>query len=291
MADNLIVGLTDPAARDRLLVGGKAANLSLLASEFRVPPGFCVTEAAHRAWVEGLEGDVRRQVAQAYGSLGSKLGAGDPAVAVRSSATDEDGSESSFAGQYETFLNVVGAEAVQKAVVGCWESARSPRAVEYRRSRGLSGHSGVAVLVQALVSSDVSGIVFSVNPVTADRSEVVVNASWGLGESVVGGTVTPDSWVVRRSDVSVVRNDCADKKVMTIRDDAGTREVAVPRLLRTRPCLNEAQVLEAARLAIDLEARMGWPVDLECSWSDGSLNLLQCRPVTTVATKRGNLEG
>jgi len=120
-------------------------------------------------------------------------------VAVRSSALDEDGAGASFAGQHETYLNVVGAAAVAEAVARCWASVRSSRALEYRRRQGfpLDG-ARIAVLVQQLIPADVSSVVFSANPVTGSRDEVMINASWGLGESIVGGTVTPDTYVVRR---------------------------------------------------------------------------------------------
>jgi pyruvate,water dikinase len=154
-------------------------------------------------------------------------------AAVRSSAVDEDGAAASFAGQHETYLNIVGADAIIQAVTRCWESARSERALEYRRQQGLSlEHPQIAVLVQQLVASDVSAVVFSANPITGNRNEVVINASWGLGESIVGGTVTPDMFVVRKSDVAVISRVLADKQHMTVSAPGGTREVDVPRFLR-----------------------------------------------------------
>jgi pyruvate,water dikinase len=202
---------------------------------------------------------------------------------VRSSAVDEDGATASFAGQHETYLNIVGADAIIQAVTRCWESARSERALEYRRQQGLSlEHPQIAVLVQQLVASDVSAVVFSANPITGNRNEVVINASWGLGESIVGGTVTPDMFVVRKSDVAVISRVLADKQHMTVSAPGGTREVDVPRFLRQQASLSDEQAREMAQLALSLEATMGHPVDVECAYAGGGLYLLQCRPITTL---------
>lgn len=183
-----LVWLGDEAAHDAALTGGKASALSRLAADYRVPPGFVLTtQAFERSGT--LAGAV---LETAYRRLASVTGADAPAVAVRSSAVDEDGESTSFAGQHETFLNLAGVEEVLGAVQRCWESARSERALDYRRRQGLAvDEPTLAVLVQHLVPADVSAVVFSANPVTSARDEVVINASWGLGESIVGGTPTP----------------------------------------------------------------------------------------------------
>ena len=295
-----IVWLGDPAAGDRSLVGGKVAPLSRLAARYRVPPGFCLTTRAYElagAWAgeagatdESVLPDLlRREVSAAYARLAELTGLEQPAVAVRSSAVDEDGAATSFAGQHDTYLNIVGVEAVCDAIVRCWASARAPRALDYRRQHGLPTHGArIAVLVQPLVLADVSGVVFSANPITGRRDDVVINASWGLGESVVGGSVTPDTYVVRTAGSpdawSVVERGLAEKRRMTVAVAGGTREVDVPRLLRSRPSLDDAQIVEMARLACDLEQTMGWPVDLEVAYRDDLLYLLQCRPITTLGT-------
>jgi pyruvate,water dikinase len=205
-------------------------------------------------------------------------------VAVRSSAVDEDGEETSFAGQYETFLNITGADAVANAVAACWRSAHSHRAGEYRRSQGMGTEPvRLAVLVQHLVPADVSAVVFSANPVTSARDEIVINASWGLGESIVGGTVTPDTYVVAKADLSVRSRRIAEKARMTVPAEGGTREVDVPRFLRAQPALTDAQAAEMAELAVRLEEATGRPVDVEAAFAGGSLHLLQCRPITTLA--------
>ncbi|MGH2592590.1 MAG: PEP/pyruvate-binding domain-containing protein, partial [Anaerolineae bacterium] len=228
-------------------------------------------------------GALREVLIAAYGELAQRSQAERPAVAVRSSAVDEDSAGASFAGQHETYLNLVGVDAIAEAIVRCWASARSPRALEYRRQHGLGMENvRLAVLVQQLIAADVSAVVFSANPVTGDRDEVVITASWGLGESIVGGSVTPDTYLVRKSNLAVASRQVADKRRMTVPLPGGTHEVDVPRFLREQPALEERQLVEAAHLALDLEQTMGCPVDVECCWWEGKLYLLQCRPITTL---------
>jgi len=203
-------------------------------------------------------------------------------VAVRSSAVDEDGTAASFAGQFESYLNVVGVEAVLDAIEKCWQTAVSDRVLAYRQQQGLASAKPIAVLVQQLVLADVSGVVFSANPVSGNRQEVVINTSWGLGESVVSGEVTPDSYIVRKSDLTILTRTIADKQQMTVPAESGTRSVPVPRFLRKRPSLNDEQILEMSRLACQLESEMGWAVDIECAYHNDTLYLLQCRPITTL---------
>jgi pyruvate,water dikinase len=231
--------------------------------------------------------------------LGRRLGEPEPAVAVRSSAIDEDGAEASFAGQHETYLNISGIDNIAEAIVRCWKSAHSERALEYRRQNGLSTvHLKLAVLVQALVPADASAVVFSANPINRRRDEVVINASWGLGESVVGGLVTPDAFVVRRADLRhagarradagmcIVSRQIAEKASMTVAVAGGTRQVNVPSLLRRLPSISDEQAVKMAQLALDLQAEMGYPVDVECAYTGGKLYLLQCRPITTLAVRQ-----
>jgi pyruvate,water dikinase len=284
-----IVWLGEAGCADRALTGGKAAALGALAGVGDVPPGFCVTAvAAARWWPLVADGDgvpegLRAAVAGAYRALAARCGEAAPAVAVRSSAADEDGAAVSFAGQHESYLNVVGADDVAAAIVRCWRSGWSERAVAYRARHGLPPAAiGLPVLVQQLVVADVSSVAFSANPVTGERGAIVINAAWGLGESLVGGTVTPDSYTIRKADLAIVAREVAEKRAMTVLAAVGTREVPVPRFLRRAPALDDAQIVAAARLALALEAHAGQPVDVECAWRDGRLFLLQCRPVTAL---------
>ncbi|HZB84755.1 MAG TPA: PEP/pyruvate-binding domain-containing protein [Rubrobacteraceae bacterium] len=283
-----ILWFDDPACHDQAQVGGKAAHLSRLAADYPVPPGFCLGATAFNPTHPTnapLPEAIATVLTVAYGMLASRCGVPfDVPVAVRSSALDEDGDLTSFAGQHETELNVVGIEAVLGAVARCWASGRTERALTYRRRQGLEVEGvRLAVVVQQLVLADISAVVFSANPVTNDRNEVVVTASWGLGESLVSGTATPDTWVVRKEDLGVLDEQVGAKERMTVAVDGGAREVPVPRLLREKLSLSRAQVAQLARLAVDLEARMGWPVDIEAAYFGEHLYLLQCRPITTLA--------
>jgi len=279
-----LLWLGDPKSFDAALVGGKVANLSRLARlgghRHRVPDGFSlpvtVMDEAHPL-------DLRDEITAAISDLMACHRLPDFIAAVRSSAVDEDGATASFAGQHETYLNIVGADAILQAVTRCWESARSEHALDYRRQQGLSvERPQIAVLVQQLVAADVAAVVFSANPITGNRDEVMINASWGLGESIVGGTVTPDTFIVRKSDLAVVQRVIADKQRMTVSALGGTHEVDVPRFLRNTSSLNDEQVIEMAKLALTLEVTMEHPVDVECAYAGGELFLLQCRPITTL---------
>lgn len=279
-----IYWLDTPACWDPARVGGKAANLGRLAGRHQVPPGFCLSAAEVGESV--LSSRQQIQLATAYAHLGRRCKTSEPPVAVRSSAVDEDGQHASFAGQHETFLNVVGAGAVASAVQRCLASAQSERARTYRRTQGLSESARMAVLVQHLVVADVSAVVFSVDPGAGARDHVVINATWGLGESLVGGIVTPDLYVVQKEDLTIVSRQIGDKACMTVPHHNGTVEVAVPGCLRREPALDEEQIRELACLARMLEREEGWPVDLECAYQGRRLYLLQCRPVTTMGVRR-----
>lgn len=273
--------LDHPTSADPALVGGKAASLARLAARFPVPPGFCLPVSASPPQGSAVPASLAAAVASAYTDLGARLGAPDPVVAVRSSAADEDGAVASFAGIFASFLNLRGLPAVLDAIARCWASAEDPRVLAYRRERGREG-AGIGVLVQALVPADTAAVVFSVNPTSGASGEIVINANWGLGESIVGGLATPDTWVLRRADLSTQTFRLGEKAKMTVRSEGGTREVPVLRTLRSRPCLNDAEARELGALALRLEAEVGYPVDIECAYAGGRLHLLQCRPITTV---------
>ena len=286
-----IAWLGEPEAHDAARVGGKAASLSRLAAEQRVPPGFALTASAMaRAAPELARGVVpdalRARIEEAYAALGGGR------VAVRSSAIDEDGDAHSFAGQHETFLNVEGVDAIAEAVVLCFASAFTARAIEYRLQVGLSvDHIGLAILVQAQVPADSSAVVFSVNPVNGRRDEIVINASYGLGESIVGGTTTPDTFVVRKNDLEILSRTIGRKQLMTVPVPGGTRELETPALLRGVASVTDAQIAELAELARRLEQATGVPVDIECAVHGDAVHLLQCRPITTLRAPSGAERG
>lgn len=284
-----LVWLGDAIGHNVQLTGGKSAQLSRLASEFRVPPGFTLTVEAYRRATEGdqLSPHTRSALAGAYHLLAEKVGVKEPCVAVRSSAIDEDGRLASFAGQHDTFLNIRSLGAVADAVERCWKSTRTETALAYRRQHSLPvDRTDLAVLVQHLVVADVSAVLFSANPINGNQNEMVITASWGLGESIVGGTVTPDSWIVRKEDLQIVDQQLGAKTHMTVSVTEGTREVPVPGMMRRQFSLSEERVRELAEMGRTLEEHMGWPVDLECAFVDGELFLLQCRPITVLGNTR-----
>ncbi|MDP9861492.1 MULTISPECIES: PEP/pyruvate-binding domain-containing protein [Streptosporangium] len=295
------------AAADLALAGGKGASLARLArAGLPVPGGFHITTDAYRDFVsrDGLHGLIMRALADAspeqaapriaalfagremppetaaeilaaYAELGD-----DTPVAVRSSATAEDLPEMSFAGQQDTYLNIRG-EALLDAVRRCWASLWTARAIAYRAGNGVP-HDDVAlaVVVQELVPADAAGVLFTADPVTGERGKVVINASWGLGEAVVGGQVTPDVVVVDRAGGEVVEERVGDKAVMTVRTPGGTREEPVPEELRHRPVLDRAQAVRLARIGTRIEELYGTAMDVEWAAHDGAFFIVQARPVT-----------
>lgn len=285
-----ILWLDASRALQASLVGGKVASLSRFASSHRVPLGFCLVTHVQ---LDGLTqkrfsrmllpSELQSSLIQAYEELSAKCATPDVPVAVRSSAREEDGRHLSFAGQYETLLNVRGADAVIEAVTKCLVSASSQRARHYRAQHtGLNESGRFSVLVQQMVHADVSAVVFSANPVTGTRDEIVINANWGLGESIVGGLVTPDAFYVDKRTKHIISRSIALKERMTIPASQGTDHVAVPEARRSEPSLLDVQAQEVACLAADLEAVMGYAVDVECAYQDGLLFLLQCRPITNI---------
>ncbi|TDD01980.1 pyruvate, phosphate dikinase [Nonomuraea deserti] len=293
----------DDAAADLATAGGKGASLARLArAGLPVPGGFHVTTDAYRAFVAEFRDEILRassadpaviarmfaehdippgiadEIRHAYAALG-----GDVPVAVRSSATAEDLPGMSFAGQQDTYLNIRG-DALLDAVKRCWASLWNPRAVAYRDQNGVP-HDDVAlaVVVQELVDADAAGVMFTADPVTGARDETVINASWGLGEAVVGGQVTPDTVVV--SGGAVVQSRTADKTVMTVRTTTGTEERPVPADLRGKAVLDDARAVELAGLGARIQALYGTPMDVEWASHDGAFAIVQARPITGLAAE------
>ena len=287
----MIIPLNRVRAADVPLAGGKGANLGeLITAGFPVPDGFCVTAEAYRSAVAPLQGDlaalleagdheaVRALVADAplpdgleAGVLTALKDLGQGPVAVRSSATAEDLPEASFAGQQETFLGVVGDVAVLSAIRRCWASLWTDRAIAYRAERGFA-HDAVrlAVVVESMVAADSAGVAFTADPVTGRRDEVVIDAAWGLGESVVSGSVTPDSFTVREGQVT--RRSPGNKATrINLEPDGRIATTAVADKERRALCLADRDVLRIARLARDVEAHYGTPMDIEWAIAGGTL--------------------
>ena len=195
----------------------------------------------------------------------------------------EDGSSFSLAGLFETVLNVVGGEKLVDAVMSCWASARSERVRAYTSRNRLSDRAMMAVLVQELVAGDVAAVAFSMNPITGNANEVVINANWGLGASIVGGTVDPDSYIVRKPDFDIMKRTVAKKRLMTVPlSGGGTDEVEVQKSRRNITSLQDDQIREVARLVVNLERSIGMPVEIEITYRKERISLLQCRPITAL---------
>src|SRR6266700_2823580 len=312
----LVLALDDASATLER-VGGKGASLARMAAAgLPVPPGFHVTTAAYRRFVteNGLQEQILAAVSavtpdqpatleeasRQIGSLFAKsvmpddiagairqayaeLGGDDLPVAVRSSATAEDLPEMSFAGQQETYLNMHGAAMVLEAVKRCWASLWTARAIGYRARYGIAPQDvSLAVVVQELVSADASGILFTANPLTGARDQVMMNAAWGLGEAIVGGQVTPDTVVVDRASGAITEQEISEKDVMTVRTREGTHEEPVPAERRTRAVLSPAQAAELARIGVQIEDLYGQPMDIEWALHDGRISIVQARPITAL---------
>jgi phosphohistidine swiveling domain-containing protein len=312
--------LADPAAVRLETTGGKGSSLARLAvAGLPVPGGFHVTTDAYRAAVTGAPheaivaaaGDVDPErpetheaaaariaevfaaleipsavadaVRAGYSRLRTQDDAGDPAVAVRSSATAEDLPGMSFAGQQDSFLNVCGEDALLRAVRDCWASLWTARAIGYRARHGIPADEvTLAVVVQHLVDADTAGILFTVDPMTGSRDRVLINAAWGLGEAVVGGQVTPDTFLVARVGGAVERT-VSTKELRTVRTERGTRNEPVPAELRDRPSLTDEEAARLAALGVRIEELYGAAMDVEWAVHDGSPFILQARPITGTA--------
>jgi rifampicin phosphotransferase len=208
---------------------------------------------------------------------------GDLPVAVRSSATAEDLPEMSFAGQQETYLNMHGEAMVLDAVKRCWASLWTARAIGYRARQGIAQEEvSLAVVVQELVPADAAGILFTANPLTGARDQVMINAAWGLGEAIVGGQVTPDSFVVGKASGKIIEQEISEKDVMTVRTLEGTREEPVPVEKRTATVLTAEQAAELARVGVQIEDLYGRPMDIEWALHDGHVSVVQARPITAL---------
>lgn len=273
----------------RAAVAG-APQLAIVEAAAQVDPDRPETHEAAAARIAevfaGLEvpEEVSDAVRAGYSSLRgpalSRLAASDPAVAVRSSATAEDLPGMSFAGQQDSYLNIRGEEALLRAVRDCWASLWTARAIGYRARHAISADEvALAVVVQHLVNADAAGVLFTLDPMTGSRDHVLINASWGLGEAVVGGRVTPDTYLVARVG-GTVRRTVSTKEIRTVRTDEGTRDEPVPTELRDAPSLTDEQASGLADLGIRIEELYGTPMDVEWAVHDGAPFVLQARPVT-----------
>lgn len=308
------IGLDDAGT-----VGGKAANLGELAGAgLPVPPGYVVTgraylDALDRAGIRGsvrekfaaakaaaddpdalaaaaaelrdvirgldIPADLRAAVLDAYHALG----AGNP-VAVRSSATAEDAAGTSFAGMHDTFTNVTGDEAVLARLCDCWASLYGDRVIAYRASQEMEEEPAIAVVVQAQIPSERSGVMFTADPSASDRSRLVIEGALGLGEVVVSGAVEPDTYMVAKDGLRLLSTRIGHQSHQLLAGDDGTvRRVELADAEADGRVLSDAQVRELAELGLKVEEHYGTPQDIEWAYAGGRLHLLQSRPITTLA--------
>jgi pyruvate, water dikinase len=310
-------------------VGGKCASLgTMMHAGLPVPPGFAVTTDAYeslrreptlarevngrlgavspddparlqvvsrevRALIEQvpLADEIATPVAQAYEALCRHCGVDDVPVAVRSSATAEDLPDASFAGQQDTYLWVQGSEAVLEHMKRCWSSIFTDRAIAYRRERGHDHEViSMSVGIQKMVDPKAAGVAFTLNPLDGDRSQVAIDASWGLGEAVVSGEVTPDNYLVDKVIMEIVSRKVSDKGIEYRVNGQGVEVAEIEPERRSTPCLTDDEIRAITTMAKRAERHYGRPQDIE--WAidrhlpDGeNVILLQSRPETVWSNK------
>jgi len=318
---DLVLWFKDVRREDVPLVGGKCANLGELFGQVGVPVpnGFAISAYAYRLFLEktgaqekiqalcadvnmadiesletasrkvrtyiedlSMPEDIQKAILKAYRELCRQIGKKSVAVAVRSSATAEDLPGASFAGQQDTYLNV-DEKTLLAAVQRCWSSLFTPRAIVYRKEKGFSDTDVlISVAVQEMVFSVASGVMFTLEPVTGDRDKIVINASWGLGEAIVSGQVTPDEYVVEKGTFKILEKQISKKSKEIVSDRKGsTKWVAVPKSKQEEPALGNDAIVRLAKYGVEIENHYGVAQDIE--WAvdeDGKIFILQARPET-----------
>ncbi len=304
----------DITRKDVARAGGKGASLGEMTNAgIPVPPGFVVLASAFDRFLE--ETDLNVEVAAALkkvnhkdmesvevaseklrqliteakmpADIGVEIAAAhkklkSPLVAVRSSATAEDGSVASWAGELETYLNVK-QPGVLKAVQRCWSSLFTPRAIFYRFEKKLHKTPvSVAVVVQAMVQSEVSGIAFTVHPVTEDRDQMVIEAAFGLGEAIVGGMVTPDTYVVSKKRLAVMDVNVSEQQFALVKSPRGNVKKNLTAKAGGKQKLTGVQITELAKACAGIEKHYGKPQDIEWAYAKKKFYITQSRPITTL---------
>lgn len=305
---------------DVAIAGGKGASLGeMTQASIPVPPGFVVTAQAFDEFLkitdlnveldsilDGVDHNVihtieeasqkiqalitnadmpvhiSQEITKQFKKLGAKF------VAVRSSATSEDSADAAWAGQLDSYLNVI-EDKVLESVQKCWASLFTPRAIFYRFEKGLHGKPiSVAVVVQKMVESEVSGIAFSVHPVTQDYDQLIIEAGFGLGEAIVSGSVTPDSFVIEKSSWKILDKNITTQERGLFRSDKGGNDwLDIPTDKGEQPTLTDEEVVELAQLVVRIEKHYGFPVDVEWAREKGKFYIVQSRPITTLKKTNG----
>lgn len=294
--------LQDISKGDIFSVGGKGANLGeMLQAGFPVPNGFCLTVNAFDLFMKHnhfdlldlndnelqakmidaqLPHELEQEISECYVSLGHKT-----RVAVRSSATAEDLPEASFAGQQETYLNVLGEAALYIAIKKCFASLYSTRAVSYRKQTNFDTvNVMLAVVIQEMIESEVAGVLFTANPINQNKDQMMLNAAWGLGEAIVSGKVTPDIYIYNKLEHHISSKTLGKKELLIVYDESGIQEITTPAKEKEQFCLNPKQAIEIFEMGLKIEEHYGCPQDIEWAIYKDTLYLLQSRPITTLNT-------
>jgi pyruvate,water dikinase len=304
---------------DRMSSGGKAMNLgALILAGLPVPPGFLVLTTAYEHFVaiHGLQTEIERlaapvaptktetaalaagailalferstlppEIAEEVLTAYTRLNA--PAVAVRSSANSEDLSDASFAGLHDTMLQITSADEMLQALKRCWASLWSARALMYRAHRKIApDFPRMAVIVQQMVAADAAGILFTCNPITGAPEEMVINASWGLGEAIVSGQVSPDTLILDKTNGQVKDSTVSEKLLMTVASASGVAVQEIPAEQSRQPVLNSPHIARLFELGLAVEQHFHAPQDIEWARAGEQVFLLQSRPVTTHVNRR-----
>lgn len=317
----MILDFNEIKKEDVLVAGGKGANLGEMTSaKINVPSGFVITADAYRDFLRvnaidslienGIKksADDERKLLNEAEHFRGKIKSGkfpeqlenairekyfnlrnNTRVAVRSSATAEDLPDASFAGQQETYLNVQGIESVLNGVRNCYASLWGNRAVSYRFHQGYDQTSvSIAVVIQEMIESEKSGVLFTVNPVNKKENEMQINASFGLGESVVSGRVTADSYIIDKSG-NIIEVNIGSKETQIIYGDKETVEVSVNSDKRKTRALNDREILELMKCGLEIEKHYGMPMDIEWAIKNDIVYILQARAITTLKNSKNDI--
>lgn len=282
------------AYRQFIEESGIAKKIPLLLSNIDTDSSDSVQKYANEIQRMIVEKEMPRRLAEEiseyYGSLSTGKSTEDllkkqePFVAVRSSSVAEDSDKNSFAGLHATFLNVKGEAKLLRAVRACWASLFTARAVSYRLTHNMDHDDNIGVIVQMMIDSHVSGVMFTVNPVSQDREQMVIESTFGLGEALVSGSVTPDMFVVKKEPLELIESKINEKKIKYEREiDTGeTEKVELSHKMAKSESLNVKQVMETARQGKRIEQSYKKPMDIEFAWHKDILYILQARPITTL---------
>jgi len=230
-------------------------------------------------------------IMKAYKKLSDFGGLKNVPVAVRTSATAEDSTDASFAGQGETFLNVIGETNVIHRVRDCWASLFTPRSIFYQVKKHYNHFKiGVAVPIQKLINSEISGIMFTTNPVTNEKNQIIVETIWGLGEYIVQGKITPDQYIIDKNNWKIISENHVPQTIQLVKSQNETKEVSVPKTKRQKPKINQSMAIKIAKIGQKLHNHYGKPQDIEFAIDRGKLYIVQTRPITTVVSNQKTLD-